>query len=78
MPYPVINTGQPLTGCSPQYGYMSYPTDRQHPSRSWSQAPGQQGIYMPEYHQAVQANSPAPLLTGVKKESDFDFRPWLK
>lgn len=51
MPYPIDNLGQPLIGCSPQYGYM---TDRQHSLRSWSQAPSQQGVYMPEDYQAVQ------------------------
>ena len=65
MLYPVDNLGQPLIGCSPQYGYM---TDRQHSLRSWSQAPRQQGVYMPEHYQAVQTMSPGPA---VKIESDL-------
>ena len=70
-PYLADSLGQPLSGCSPQYGYMFYTTDRQHPSRCWSHAPSQQGVYMPEYHQPVQTKSPAPLLPAVKMESDL-------
>ena len=55
MPYPVDNLGQPLIGCSPQYGHM---TDRQHSLRSWSQAPSQLGVYLPEYHQVVHKREP--------------------
>ena len=76
MPYPVDNLGQPSTRCSPQCGYMSNPGDTQHPSytgvASWSQAPSQLGVNMPEYHQAVQPNYPAPLLPGMKMEPDFN------
>ena len=76
MPYPVDNLGQPSTGCSPQCGYMSYPRDSQHPTyagvASWSQAPSQLGVNMPEYHQAVQLSYPAPLLPGVRMEPEFN------
>ena len=68
MPYPVDNLGQPLIGCSPQSGYM---TDRQQSLRSWSQAPSQLGVYLPEYHQVVQSSSSAPHLPGVKMEPDL-------
>ena len=76
MPYPVDNLGQPSTGCSPQCGYMSYPRDSQHPTyagvASWSQAPSQLGVNMPEYHQAVQLSYAAPLLPGVRMEPEFN------
>ena len=76
MPYPVDNLGQPSTGCSPQCGYMSNPGDTQHPSyagvASWSQAPSQLGVNMPEYHQAVHLSYPAPLLPGVKMEPELN------
>ena len=76
LPYPVDNLGQPSTGCSPQCGYMSYPRDSQHPTyagvASWSQAPSQLGVNMPEYHQAVQLSYPAPLLPGGRMEPEFN------
>ena len=71
IPHPFYNHGQPSTGCSPQNEYMSYPTDLQHQSSagitSWSQAPRQLDICMPEYNQVVQSSSFAPHLTGVKE-----------
>ena len=75
MPYPVDNLGQPLIGCSPQYGHM---TDRQHSLRSWSQAPSQLGVYLPEYHQVVHNGSPAPHLSGMKMEPDASHLPGMK
>ena len=75
MPYPVDNLGQPLIGCSPQYGHM---TDRQHSLRSWSQAPSQLGVYLPEYHQVVHNRSPAPHLPGMKMEPDAPHLPGMK
>ena len=75
MPYPVDNLGQPLIGCCPQYGHM---TDRQHSLRSWSQAPSQLGIYLPEYHQVVHNGSPAPHLPGMKMEPDAPHLPGMK
>ena len=76
MPYPVDNLGQPSTGCSTQCGYMSNQRDTQHPSyvgvASWSQAPSQLGVNMPEYLQAVQVSYPTPLLPGVRMEPDLN------
>ena len=71
-PSPIL---QPSTGCSPQDGYISYPTDPQHQSSadvaSWGQTPSQLGVYLPEYHQVVQSSSSAPHLPGVKMEPDL-------
>ena len=75
MPYSVDNLGQPLIGCSPQYWHM---TDRQHSLRSWSQAPSQLGVYLPEYHQVVHNGSPAPHLPGMKVEPDAPHLPGMK